>query len=147
MAPKRKQNDGASSSSYSHPRFTSHENEEWYETRKKWGMVVEKTVDPIIDATFELTEAFMELGWAVMLTLTGAYYPQLVREFYANITDKQTGYAVIHSFVKGKNIKIDPSFLSRLLKVPDDGTTLEFTLKGISSDKTYDEVRTMESFR
>ncbi|CAH9103356.1 unnamed protein product [Cuscuta epithymum] len=88
----------------------------------------------------------MQLGWAVMLTLTGAYYPQLVCEFYANITDKDTTYAVIHTSVKGKSIKVDPSLVSRLLKVTDEGNTLKFSKKGITNGNTYDEARTRELY-
>ncbi|CAH9081478.1 unnamed protein product [Cuscuta europaea] len=89
----------------------------------------------------------MRLGWAGMLTLKGAYYPQLVREFYANITDKDTSYAVFHTSVKGKSIQVDPSLLSRILGVTDEGNTLEYSQKGIISDNTYDEAQTRERYR
>ncbi|OMP05045.1 hypothetical protein CCACVL1_02066, partial [Corchorus capsularis] len=49
------------------------------------------------------------LGWSPILTLKGAYYPELVRQFYANmkkpgITDCST--SPINSVVNGKEIVI-----------------------------------------
>ncbi|CAH9130332.1 unnamed protein product [Cuscuta epithymum] len=139
MAPKRKQNTGASSSSFTGNRFTSVENEKWYEERKKWKIVEEKTVHPDIDAVFKLTEIFARFGWAMMLTLTGAYYPRLVREFYANVSDKETGYAEIQTTVKGRHIKVDPDLLSNILEVSNTGPTLEYNQTGILSDNSYNE--------
>ncbi|CAH9109657.1 unnamed protein product [Cuscuta epithymum] len=76
----------------------------------------------------------------MMLTLTGACYPQLVREFYANITDKETGFAEIQTMVKGINIKVDPKLLSNILEISNAGPTLEYNQSDILSDKAYDEV-------
>ncbi|CAH9115769.1 unnamed protein product [Cuscuta epithymum] len=147
MAPKRKANAGASSSSCSNnTRFTTRANEEWYEERKKWKIVEEKTVHSDIDADFHLTEVFARFGWAMMLTLTGAYYPRLVREFYANITDKETGFAEIQTMVKGRNIKVDPELLSNILEISNAGPTLEYNQSGILSDKTYNEVAARRFF-
>ena len=69
-------------------RFTSRENARWYEERKNNALVLEKTVSEEVDHIFGIRRAFDVLGWAPVLDLAGRYYPHLVREFYANIEDK-----------------------------------------------------------
>ncbi|CAH9123183.1 unnamed protein product [Cuscuta epithymum] len=144
MAPKRR-NDATSSSS-SVPRFTSPENEAWYEQRKKWKIVVEKTVHPEIDALYRLSNAFDKLGWAVMLTLTGAYYPTLVREFYANIERKMDPFGDIVSTVKGTKITISKQRLCNLLHIPNVGRPVEMNSVVVITDPAYNEVDVMNEY-
>ena len=50
--------------------------------------VVEKMIHLTINQEFILTEAFVKVRWVLILQLLEVYYPQLVKEFYANIEDK-----------------------------------------------------------
>ncbi|CAH9067882.1 unnamed protein product, partial [Cuscuta europaea] len=143
MAPKRGKG-ASSSSSSSVPRFTSPENEAWYETRKKWKIVIEKTVDPQLNELYRISEAFDVLGWAIMLTLTGAYYPRLVREFYANIERKNDPYGDIESTVKGTKITVSERRLCNLLNIVDVGTPFSMNSQVVLSDLDYDEIRAMQ---
>ncbi|CAH9120081.1 unnamed protein product, partial [Cuscuta europaea] len=144
MAPKRR-NDATSSSS-SVPRFTSTENEAWYDQRKKWKIVIEKTVHPEIEALYRLSDAFHKLGWAVMLTLTGAFYPTLVWEFYGNIEKKMDPFGNIVSTVKGTKITISKQQLSNLLRVPNDGHPVEMNSVVVLTDPTYKEIDVMNNY-
>ena len=78
-------------------RFTSRDNARWYEERRDNALVLEKTMSDEVDSIFGIRRAFAMLGWAPVLDLAGRYYPRLVREFYANIEDKDD--AGVHRIV------------------------------------------------
>ena len=56
-----------------------------------------------IDAIYRITETFELLGWALILSIPLHIYPDLIREFYANIDNKKGHNSEeIKSFVRGR---------------------------------------------
>ena len=103
-------------------RFTSKENKAWYESHKTNKILVEKRVHPKIERIYELRTAFNTMGWGPILSLEGEYFPTLVREFYANMVDKEVArLSEIKSFVKGRVITITHESLLDMLGIPVDG--------------------------
>ena len=96
-------------------RFTSEANQNWLQARARAGLIVERIVDPLVDEQFEITRAFQTLGWDSLLHLSGVYYPGLVREFYANIVNKNDKKSrEIQSYVKGVHILVTEGLISDL---------------------------------
>ena len=63
-----------------------------------------------------------------MLDLAGRYYPRLVREFYANIEDKDdAGVHRVVTHVKGSCIELDRTSLARILGVSNEEPSVEFS--------------------
>ena len=119
-------------------RFTSRDNARWYEERRDNALVLEKTVSDDVDNIFGIRRAFGMLGWAPVLDLAGRYYPRLVREFYANIEDKEdAGIHRIITHVKGCRIELDRASLARILGVSDEGPSIEFFKDAVLSDSRY----------
>ena len=70
-------------------RFTTLRNQEWHEEYAIWSSFSEMHVSPEIETVYHLSEAFNQLRWAPILTLSTHYHSYLVREFYANIESKE----------------------------------------------------------
>ncbi|KAF3436653.1 hypothetical protein FNV43_RR19400 [Rhamnella rubrinervis] len=99
-----------------------------YEEKKSNAIMVEKIVSDEIDSTFGICLAFDMLGWVLVLNFEGNYYPQLVREFYANIEDKDdVGVSGVVLFVKGCRIKLHRATLAHILGVLGEGPSVEFS--------------------
>ena len=90
--------------------------------------MLEKTVSEEVDCIFGIRCAFDVLGWTPVLDLAGRYYTSLVREFYANIEDKDdAGVHRVVTHVKGCRIELDRASLSRILSVNNEGPFAEFS--------------------
>ncbi|KAF3455939.1 hypothetical protein FNV43_RR00582 [Rhamnella rubrinervis] len=125
-------------------RFTSRENARWYEEKKSNVIVVEKTVSEEVDSIFGIRRAFDLLGWAPVLCLEGKFYPRLVREFYANIEDKEdTAVHRVVTYVKGCRIDLDRATITCILGVSDDGLYVEFYKDAVLSDRQYKLVQAL----
>lgn len=62
-----------------------------------------------------------------MVTMARAHYPNLVREFYANITLKSDPYrADIGTFMKGVHIHLTCAILDDILGIRDEGHSASF---------------------
>ena len=61
----------------------------WMSTLKNRDFVVETSVDEPNDSIYKITEMFESIGWESILQFKGVFYPELVREFYANISNKR----------------------------------------------------------
>ena len=73
-----------------------------------------------------------------MLDLAGRYYSRLVREFYANIENKDIGgIDRVVSHVKGSRIELDRDSLSRIVGVSNEGPSVEFFKDAALSDRQY----------
>ncbi|KAF3443168.1 hypothetical protein FNV43_RR12849 [Rhamnella rubrinervis] len=124
--------------------FLSRENARWYEKKKSNAIVVEKTVSEEVDSIFGIRRAFDVLGWAPVLCLEGKFYPRLVREFYANIEDKEdTAVHRVMTYVKGCRIDLDRATIARILGVSDDGPYVEFYKDSVLSDRQYKLVQAL----
>ena len=119
-------------------RFTSEANQNWLQARPRAGMIVERIVDPLVDEQFKITHAFETFGWESFLHLSGMYYPGLVKEFYANIENKNDKKSrEIQSFVKGVNILVTEGLLSDLFDLSLDGKRFKVGKDDVSSDREW----------
>ena len=75
---------------YDTTRFTSLENQHWYETGLDKEIIIEKHLAPEVDGHYKISTTFKRLGWENIFGLPRHYYPNLVREFYANVEDKHS---------------------------------------------------------
>lgn len=129
-------------------RFTSKENQEWYEAREHKGFIFEMHVAPDVNAEFKLTEAFDILGWGPILTLPDHYYPQLVKEFYANVVNK-SGHSGenIRSYVRGRRIEVERSTLAQLLGVRNTGPAVDLKKEFHAPDRHWEMGHAMARFQ
>ncbi|KAI5650300.1 hypothetical protein M9H77_36305 [Catharanthus roseus] len=76
------------------------------------------------------------LGWVPLLHISNEYYPNLLREFYANMTHKTNkDLQTIISTVKGVRIILDRERLTSILRILDNGNTVTMD----SNRKTINE--------
>ncbi|XP_071928410.1 uncharacterized protein [Coffea arabica] len=115
---------------YDTTRFISLENQKWYKTRLDKEIIIEKQLTPEVDDHYKVSTAFGQLGWANILKLSRHYYPNLVREFYANVEDKQihSGNLIV-SWVRGKRVAITRETIARFVKLKDEGADVKWTKK------------------
>ncbi|XP_027062945.2 uncharacterized protein [Coffea arabica] len=73
---------------YDTTRFTSLENQQWYEAGLDKETIIEKNLTPEVDAHYHISTAFKRLRWENIFQLPKHYYPNLVQEFYANVENK-----------------------------------------------------------
>lgn len=99
-------------------------------------LIVEKSFDKNVVEHLGLTILFGSLGWKPFLHISGVYYSDLVREFYANMfhkTDKDL--STIISIVKGVRIILDRERLASILGIMDEGSTIIVDSNKKSIDK------------
>ena len=82
--------------------FVSKQARQWYEAHKGLELHAECEVCPSIDGELQIHSFFETLGWECILHLDNTCYPELVAEFYANMTFPE-GYnsPVLDSLVHG----------------------------------------------
>lgn len=69
-----------------------------------------------MDKHFHITETFARLGWGPILYLPCYFYPHLIREFYANIKDKDKhSSSVLVTIVRGRKIRLTRRGLAEIL--------------------------------
>ena len=92
---------------------------------------------PDIDDVYQITEDFELLGWAPILTLSHHIYPELVREFHANIDNKK-GHSgeEIRSFVRGKRLTITRVTIAQILECNNRGPVIDLK-KGFTSPNKH----------
>ena len=97
-------------------RFTSKANQDWYNKRKGTKLIVEKTIDPEIEQQVQVGQYFNRLGWDPVMNMSGPFYPGLVKEFYANIGEKDTLQLWnIDTSVRGKPIRVTEATIAAAL--------------------------------
>ena len=137
----RDQNSTASTSAgpnFDVSRFTSVENQDWYLVRANNTVLVEVDLDPVFDGKFHFREQFATMGWDCMLNLPRRYYPNLVRQFYANISNKGFVNSVeLQSYVKGVHITLTRQTLSEILRGDDEGPVFEHGKYIVRGDPTW----------
>ena len=120
-------------------RFTNKKNEAWYRKNEHHAMVVEKFVSPDVVERFELNRIFEHFQWEEMTTLRGDYYPELVKEFYANMENKgDADYTSLATIVRGHNIVVTTSSLASLFGLPNEGTRLHVKIRKVFRDPRWD---------
>ncbi|KAI5664043.1 hypothetical protein M9H77_23366 [Catharanthus roseus] len=88
---------------------------------------------------FRLENIFRGLGWFPLLPLFGDYYPDLVREFYANMLHKMDkDLPTIISHAKGVRIVLERDCLVSIIGIPNNGNTTTVDLNKRSKDKDPD---------
>ncbi|XP_027178132.1 uncharacterized protein LOC113777297 [Coffea eugenioides] len=113
---------------YDTTRFTSLENQEWYEAGLAKEIIIEKHLAPEVDAHYHISTAFKRLGWENILQLPKYYYPNLVREFYANVENKQSHSGnLIVSWVRGRKVVLNREALRCFVQLIDEGEDVKLT--------------------
>ena len=130
-------------------RFLTRESEQWYRARQETKFIVEKRVDPRIDCAFQIRNAFASLGWETLLDLHNVenhengkapYYPKLIREFYANIVDRDNADQLsIRSYLKGVNFEITENMISEVFNVSNEGLRFQTKQDEVIHDPDYDD--------
>ncbi|OMO53016.1 hypothetical protein CCACVL1_28954 [Corchorus capsularis] len=154
-AKRARQDEGTSSSAparqvFDRQKFNSLKNQIWYNGTSNKDLLVEKTVSDWIEGEYHISEKFQTLGWSPILTLKGAYYPELVRQFYANmkkpgITDCST--SPINSVVNGKEIVISVGAINKLLGLTCTGQTLYVHHSDVSLEGNWEVNQAAGRFR
>ena len=114
---------------YDTTRFTSLENQQWYEFGLDKEIIIEKHLAPEVDAHYHISTAFKLLGWENILQLPKHYYPTLVREFYANVENKESHSGnLIVSWVRGKRVALTRDTLRQFVKLKDEGQDIIYKM-------------------
>ena len=152
VAPRRVTRDRGESSArqrapdYDNTRFISKERELWYEHSSS-KFVVEKTVDPLVDSELHLSDAFRVLGWQFILEPRGGCYcPDLVRQFYANMTMNEREPWEVQSMVKGITLRISTDQIAAYLGCPTEGIILETWHSHSSYEDSWSKDGALERF-
>lgn len=110
-------------------------------------LIIEKTVEEHINNYFHITEAFETLSWERMLNFSGEYYPEMVKEFYANIRDKNHPLNHIESYVNGVQINITSDLLNQLFNIPAEGPAFRMTSSNtVPADLEYNPLEAQQIF-
>ncbi|OMO61746.1 hypothetical protein CCACVL1_23278 [Corchorus capsularis] len=122
------------------PRFISKFAKKWYDDHCNNTFVVEKTIDPDIDAHYGVSMKFGILGWENVLQIKGKYYNELVLEFYANVKNRSDEKGLpIRSVVKGKDVEISIAKIDKLLNLTPKGEPVEFHLSQLKGNDTWNK--------
>ncbi|GAB4860608.1 hypothetical protein Ancab_040050 [Ancistrocladus abbreviatus] len=125
--------------------FTSPQNAKWHEKYCHNTLVVEKTLSDQLNSIFDVRRSFRVLGWDAILTPGGEYCESLVRQFYANIEDKdRPKLQEICSVVKGVPIYITRDYLACLLRVANEGEPYVQLKQMVGSDLGFKLDRTLD---
>ncbi|XP_071927454.1 uncharacterized protein [Coffea arabica] len=107
-------------------RFNNRRNQEWHEEHANLEFLFEMHISPKIEMVYRISEAFAQFGWALILTLPDHYYPDLVREFYANIESKaRHSGEMVKSWVCERRIVLSHQDLAAILGCMDDGRPVD----------------------
>ncbi|CAH9098915.1 unnamed protein product [Cuscuta epithymum] len=147
--PKRARNNkapAASSTILPSSRFVNTKCYERYLESRDNDFVVEKTVSQPIDHEYRLTEAFANIDWEQLLHLEGTFYPELVKEFFANI-EGNSPRKMIESRVKGVKITITNDLLRSQFRIANHGIPFAPSQAGaMNSDVGYNPLDAMQYF-
>ncbi|KAI5681686.1 hypothetical protein M9H77_02914 [Catharanthus roseus] len=98
---------------------------EWVVETASLRIIVEKSLDESVIEHFDLQNLFRRLGWVPFIRILDDYYPDLVQEFYANITHKTNkDLQNIISTVKRVRIILDRECLATILWILDAGNSV-----------------------
>ncbi|KAI5653321.1 hypothetical protein M9H77_30508 [Catharanthus roseus] len=103
------------------PKHLSHMAREWVANRASLKIIVEISINEWVIDNFDIQNLFKGLGWVLLIRLSGHYYPNLVPEFYANMTHKTNKECqTIVLTIKGLRIILDRERLVTVLGIPDN---------------------------
>ena len=89
-------------------------------------IIIEKHLAPTVDDYYKISMAFKRLGWEDILQLPKHYYPNLVREFYANAEDKQSHSGnLIVSWVREKRVALTWDKVAKFAKLKNEGENVK----------------------
>ena len=118
--------------------YSSKENFRWAMWKRMNTLVVEKTVTDEIDDAFHLRAGYATFGWDRLLTLSGDYYPELIRQFYANMEGKPFRHRhPLVSQVKGVKITVTTQLINEMLGLPTIGDVLTINQDRVTSDLAW----------
>jgi len=88
----------------------------WYHDHYDNAMVIEKLIDEEIDDELVLSDEFDNIRWGGLVQLHGYYYPNLVKQFYANMPKQlPASDLTINTWVKGQRITLVATDFHHLL--------------------------------
>ncbi|OMO55303.1 Integrase, catalytic core [Corchorus capsularis] len=123
------------------------ENEEWFIANSHSKVVNEKVLTDDIENLFGTRTTFAKFGWEPVLDVEGEVALEHVKEFYANIEDKESkNNPLIRSWVRGVKIEINAEFIANFLKVKDKGPPMRVHNKDVKSEVTWLRSNAMLSF-
>lgn len=100
--------------------------------------MVEHTLAPQLDCELQVSRKFNTLDWGPIINLNGVFYPRLVREFYANIENKEADpYTYIRSVIKGVKIIVSRDTIATSLNIFDNGPIFDMRRDYMFSDNTF----------
>ncbi|XP_071932873.1 uncharacterized protein [Coffea arabica] len=138
---------GAGRSVFDSARFTNRRNQEWHEEHANLEFLFEMHVNPTVEMMYNISEAFAQQGWAPILTLPNHYYPDLVREFYANIESKaRHSGEIVESWVRGRRITLSCQDLAAILGCMDDGRPVDLKKEFVPPNRRWDPSLAMARF-
>ncbi|OMO64117.1 hypothetical protein COLO4_32110 [Corchorus olitorius] len=127
--------------------FTSKENEEWFIANSHSKVVYEKVLADEMEKLFGTRTTFAKFGWELVLDVKGEVALEHVKEFYANIEDKESKNShLIRSWVRGVEIEFNAKFIANFLKVQDRGPHMRVNNAEVKSEVTWFRSIAMESF-
>ena len=110
----------AAASVFDSAKFSTLRNQEWHEEHADLEFIFEMHVSPEVEMVYRISEAFDQLGWVPILTFPTYYYPDLVREFYANIEYKaRHSGEMVEFWVRGRRIVVLREHLAAILGCSD----------------------------
>lgn len=99
-----------------------------------------------VEAYFHVNEQFAKLGWAPILRLPHYIYPKLVREFYANVVDKEKYSGdFLESYVRGRRLVVTRGVIAQILRCRDDGSNVKLR-KGFYWPGTWNRAQAADRF-
>ena len=83
-------------------------------------VLIPKIIDAPLLEKYGVLEYFDKQKWCCLLVDDKPMYPLVVRQFYASLMFSHST-RTLKSFVKGRDIVLDDSFLVRILNIPNKG--------------------------
>ncbi|OMO60181.1 hypothetical protein CCACVL1_24340 [Corchorus capsularis] len=126
--------------SVSPPIFVDNECQEWYGARYHNSFIIEKVLPTNIDQELGVGPLFVNRGWESLLQVDGYYYPNLVKQFYANMDKEREGYSyTINTMVKetsqaDSGLKTAELGFGLQRKVVDLGVSFPTSTHGLKTD-------------
>ena len=128
-------------------KFTSLKNQEWHESHANLEFFFEMHVSPKIEVVYHISEAFNQLDWAPILTLSTHYNLDLMREFYANIDNKaRHSGEMVESWVRGRHIVLSRERLTAILGCSNQGRAVDLKKGFTVPNRRWDPSHAMNRF-
>ena len=118
--------------------FVSKPSRKRFEQHKSFDLHAERQVCPSLDSELQIHSLFETLGWERILHLDTTSYPELVAEFYADMTfPERYNSPILESLVHGVRIRLTPTVLGDILEVDGSITYIGIDRKNKVNDANF----------